>query len=321
MKKGFVLSVLGLLLAMGLYAQVQTFQWGGFAQGTTYQITYFAEEAIVRKTEVDSLLEVIDASMSLYRPDARIVHFNQPETQSMVLDEHFFQVISKAFDIHQRSRGRFDVTVGALTQSGSPLTPLTVGDTDLEQRIDTLVSAIGMRNLTMEGHRLIKLQPQVKVDLNGIAQGYTVDVIADYLEQQGVRNYLVELGGEIRVNGLRPDGNEFVIGIDTEKEPIFIRLKSGAITTSSRNSPITDKPHHIDPVTGKPTLSSAWKVSVIAPNAMTADALDNVLMLWNENELETFKNAFPLVEYLIITEQNGQFRKLMSPGFSQYINH
>lgn len=321
MNKERVLVLMVLLWTMVAHAQVQTFQWGGFAQGTTYQITYFAEDAVVRKAEVDSLFEVIDESMSLYRPDARIVYFNKPETQSMLLDEHFIQVMTKAFDIHHQSQGRFDVTVGALTQFWSQPASSFVEEIEAKRRLDTLVSASGMKYLSLNGHQLIKLHPLVQVDLNGIAQGYTVDLIANFLEQKGIHNYVVELGGEIRVNGSKPNGNEFIIGIDTEREPIFLRLNSGAVTTSSRNSPLTNIPHHINPDTGRPVHTSAWKVTVIAPNAITADALDNVLMLWNENELETFINAFPYVEYLIIMEQNGEFRHIMSPGFSQYIKY
>lgn len=322
------LSYLGLFLAFlcgsnfAAISQVQKFQWGGFAQGTTYEITYFSEGPVVLKSQVDSLLEVIDESMSLYRSDSKIVHFNAPETQQMELDMHFSKVMNKAFEFHRKSGGLFDVTIGPLSQFWKTRTARVLNPEDTA-KLSEILDGIGMRYLTLEGNRLTKLHPRVTVDLNGIAQGYTVDLLAEFFEMKGISNYVVEIGGEIRVKRNLTHEQGYVIGVpDPINKPsmLHLSLSNGAVTTSGKFSEKDHQIHHIDPISGYPVNNLHQQVTVIAQDATTADALDNVLMTWDEQEYSKFEALFSDIAFRILgMDPSGQPYEYISPNFLQFL--
>jgi thiamine biosynthesis lipoprotein len=180
---------------------------------------------------------------------------------------------------------------------------------------------------------LIKTKPCVKLDVNGIAQGYSVDVIADFLEKNGISNYIVEIGGEIRVNGKKPGGGKMKIGIeapgDYASEPSImqqvVELDNGAITTSgnyrkyyeSKGKKIT---HIINPLTGYAVDNELISVTVFAKDAITADAFDNALMLMGlKRALQFVREEKDLEAYFIYQKLDGSVSDTASAGFYQLI--
>jgi thiamine biosynthesis lipoprotein len=313
--------------------EMKKIQINGSAQGTTYHITYFAKDCVVVKSQIDSLLAVIDHSLSLYQPNSLINQFNQSPA-GLVIDEHFIAVTKAAQYIFKKTTGLFDITIGPLTKAWGfgPVKPDNLPD---KKAIQSLLPCIDSRLLYWEGKKLKKKKPCVQLDANGIAQGYSVDQLSRLLEQNGISNYLVELGGEIRVKGKKwPEQTKISIGIEAPGEDLapvtmkkIVWLDKGALTTSGnyrrfRESGGKHLSHLINPHTGYPFDNELISVTVYAPDAMTADAYDNALMgMGLRRALDFIEKQPGLGAYFIYQGKNGNvsdsasriFRSLLQP--------
>lgn len=260
LQTGFAIGIF-LVVFLGKPAALQEFEIRGQAQGTGYSVKYFAKDSSIVKAEVDSVLMVIDSSMSLYKSYSAINRFNE-STEGCVLDGHFAKVVKRSFEIYNDSRGLFDITVAPLVKYWG------FGPKKGDQKLTALAEilpCVGMDQLELRGNFLSKKKACVQIDVNGIAQGYTVDVLSEFLHAKGISIFLVEVGGEIRVSGKKPDGKLMKIGIEGPSEqpwsePIVqhvVSLDKGAITTSGnyRNYLMRGEKkisHLIDPKTGSP---------------------------------------------------------------------
>ncbi|MEO5581747.1 MAG: FAD:protein FMN transferase, partial [Saprospiraceae bacterium] len=165
----------------------------GKAQGTTWHISYLADEAISYKSGIESILKDLDSSLSTYLPASIISRINRNDS-TVILDHYFIDVFVKAREVSQKTEGLFDVTVGPLVNAwGYGFANRDKIDSKL---IDSLLKYVGYHWVHLTDHKLIKDKPQIVLDFNAIAQGYSVDVLANYLESKNITNYLVELGGE-----------------------------------------------------------------------------------------------------------------------------
>lgn len=301
----------------------------GRAQGTTYAIQYYANQNLVRKQEVDSVLAVIDRSMSLYQDSSLISRFNQNDVSAMQLDPHINAVMQRAFAVHKRSGGYFDVTVEPLVRLwgfGSQ----RIRELPTQKQIDSVLAFVGMNKLTLRKNLLQKQDRRVSIDLNGIAQGYSVDVLASFLASKNVKNYIVELGGEIKTKGNKPGGQPFEIAIERPlnagNSGFILQLSGESVTTSGNYRKVFDYQgkkihHHIDPKTGYPLQNNVASVTVIAPHAVDADAYDNVFMALSPKESIKLANKLKGVEVYIIYKEGEAFREIFSKGFSRYIKN
>ena len=283
-----------LLLSIFSFTKQPSFrkiQINGAAQGTTYHITYFAPDSTITQYQIDSILNKIDTSLSIYNPASLITRFNNTDS-GITMDNHFNIVLQKSLYTWQQTGGISEITVGPLVQAWGfgPRKITTLPDS---AAIRSLLPCIGSNLLYTKGNRLYKRKPCVHLDVNGIAQGYSVDVLADFIEANGIRNYLVEVGGEIRVKGRKQPGNQKMkIGIEAPGDDAFqlsmiqkiITTDSGAITTSGSYRKFYESDgkrisHIIDPRTGYPSQNELISVTVYARDAITADAFDNALMV------------------------------------------
>ena len=311
---------------------LKRYQFTGYAQGTTYAITYYASEQVVSKASIDSVLSVIDSSMSLYKPYSLINKVNGADGTLRIADPHFLRVLRRSFEIYRRSGGLFDITVAPLVQ----LWGFGVESQDHlpdSAAVDQVMACVGMDKIKLKGHRLIKKLPCVALDMNGIAQGYSVDVLADHLEGRGVTRYLVEVGGELRVKGPKPDGTPFRVGIERPVQPDggrtviddVVELNEGAITTAGSYRKFLQEgdrrvSHHINPQTGYPFATGIISATVYSDDAITADGYDNVIMAMHVAEAVTFVNRFKGMEvFIIYKDEQGAVRDTMSTGFKQLI--
>lgn len=304
----------------------------GYAQGTTYAITYYAREGVVLKSSIDSVLAVIDSSMSLYKPYSLINRINGADNAVRIEDPHFLCVLRRSFDLYRQSDGLFDITVAPLVQLWG------FGATPPSQLPDSTAvirtkACVGMDKVKLRGRRLIKQLPCVKLDMNGIAQGYSVDVLAEYLESRGVRHYLVELGGELRVKGPKPDGTPFRVGIERpgqrEGEGSVINdvveIQEGAITTAGSYRKFLQDgdrrvSHHIDPKSGYPFATGIVSATVYGKDAMTTDGFDNVMMAMPVEDAIAFVNRLDGMEvFIVYKDERGWVRDTMSTGFEKLI--
>lgn len=303
----------------------------GYAQGTDYSIKYFAADSIITKYSIDSILSVIDSSMSLYKPYSQINKFNASK-DGLELDPHFVAVMRKSFEVYKATKGKFDVTVAPLVQAWG-FGPRRIDKFPDSAEVKRLLSCVGMNSLRLKGNHLIKTKPCISVDLNGIAQGYSVDVLADYLIHKGISSFVVEIGGELRMNGPKPDGSPLRIGIEGPAltdgaEPVIrhvIAINKGAITTAGNYRKYLQKgkekiAHLIDPKTGYPLSNALISVTIYAKDAVTADGYDSPIMAMGVQEALDFVAAKKGMEaYMIYHRKDGSIADTLTKGFKKMI--
>lgn len=294
MKYLYTLCIAVLVTACGTTPKENVYYIKGEAQGTTYSITYIAK-APVEKTAIDSILQVIDLSMSTYIDNSLISRINRGE--NLPIDPHFEKVFSASFDIYWQSKGAFDPSIGQLINAWGfgkkeNHTPPT------QKQIDSLLALTGMDKVhyidTPRGAFIKKDNPNIQLNFNAIAQGYTSDVIADYFLSKQISNFIVEVGGELVIHGRNTlKDKPWRIGIDNplqkpdeDREIVAtVELTDCGLATSGNYRKLwTDSltgqkyVHTINPKTGRPQPSNLLSATVIAPSAMLADGYATTLM-------------------------------------------
>ncbi|MFD2160770.1 FAD:protein FMN transferase [Paradesertivirga mongoliensis] len=327
----FIIAVFISLTSFNYRQPLKRYQLSGFAQGTTWQLSYYASDSVILKSSIDSILLEIDNSMSLYKPNSLISQFNM-SVKGIKLDSHFKKVMEKSFSISKETDGVFDVTVKPLVQAWG-FGAKASNKTPAAAEIVNALACVGFRKLELKDDSLVKSKSCLEVDLNGIAQGYTVDVLSQFLEMHAINNYLVELGGEIRVKGIKSDGSGFKIGIESPEEhentsmKKIITLNDGAITTSGNyrqykthgNKKVS---HLINSRTGYPIDNEMISVTVWARDAITADGFDNVFMnMGMKKSLSFLEGRTDMAAYFIYLKEDKSIADTSSAGFYKFFNN
>lgn len=308
-------------------ANWQKIQINGAAQGTSYQVIYYSIDTAVTKKDIDGLLDNIDSSLSLYKEYSLINQFNR-SARGIKADSHLRRVVSRGLEVFRQTNGLFDMTVAPLTFAWG-FGPAGKGPLPDSTAIRKLLGCVDSRLLFFRRGALCKRISCVQIDLNGIAQGYSVDLLAGLLEQHGVHNYLVELGGEIRVKGRKqPGGQKMSVGIETPgDDPEFSVVEQviwpgeGAVTTSGNYRRFYESggrkiSHLLDPRTGFPAQGNLLSVTVYAKDAMTADAFDNALMLMGLDDAMKFVEARKdIAAHFIYLDSQRKVADTMSSAF------
>ncbi|MFW0717317.1 FAD:protein FMN transferase [Pedobacter sp. N23S346] len=322
---------LPLIFAFFRQEEIKQFKVKGFAQGTDYTIMYYAKDSLATKSGIDSLLDAIDQSMSLYRKGSVINQFNAAEKQ-IKTDRFLNDVLKRSFEINTDTKGIFDITVAPLVQAWG-FGPKATTIEPSEKEIKSILNCVGMQHLKLEKGLLIKTKPCIQIDLNGIAQGYSVDLIAAYLNRKGIKSYVAELGGEIRIAGPKPDGTPMKIGIegpDENDEPIIRHiavLNKGAITTSGNYRKFHQSgkkkiSHLINAQTGYPLENEMISVTVYAADAITADGYDNALMgMHLPDALKFVEEHKNLEAYFVYHKPDGSIADTLSIGFRKILKN
>lgn len=317
-----------LLISFKTDSALQKFRLSGFAQGTTWQITYYAKDSLISMNQIEQIFAEIDSSMSLYKPFSVINQFNA-SVKGIKIDKHLKLVIAKSKIVSEETTGIFDITVKPLVQAwGFGVNNQSINPN--KKDIEEILNCVGNHQIILKDDSLIKIKPCVQIDLNGIAQGYTVDLIANYLETKSIRNYMVEVGGEIKVKGKKSDGNQFAIGIESPNDFLdlpfkqIISLKSGAITTSGNYRKFKMQggkklSHLIDVKTGYPIDNEMISVTVWAKDAILADAYDNVFMnMGITKSFEFLKTKKDMEVYFIYIDKSGIVADTTTTGFRSF---
>jgi thiamine biosynthesis lipoprotein len=288
----------------------------GQAQGTTFHITYLDAQGRDFSQPVDSFFRLIDRSMSLWDSTSVISRLNRNEA-GVVVDEHFAAVFRRSQEVSAATEGVFDITVGPLVRAWGFSYKKGLPPPDSAQ-VDSLRQFIGFQKIRLENGVLQKADPRIQVDMNAIAQGYTVDVLAEFLAKQGVANYMVEIGGEVRTAGRNEHGEEWRIGIDKpvaeagNERPLqtVVPVSGKALATSGSYRKFVERDgkkysHAIDPRTGYPITHNLLSVSVLADDCATADAYATAfLVLGLEKSMEIAQQK-DLKIYGIYTDAKG----------------
>ena len=276
---------------------------------------------------IDSILTEMDHQMSLWEEGSVINALNRGD--SLLLPVSFAKVIEESVTMTYKTNGSFDITLAPVIKAWG----FSGGEYNHNAPIDSLLKFVGSKHLQApQTDSLWKLPIGFQLDVNGIAQGWTVDLIADYLTNQGVTDYMVEVGGEVRSIGENIDGRKWRIGIEQPIEErtigqyqAIVKLDSMSLATSGnyRKFWVTDKGqkvvHTIDPETGLPVISNLLSASVIASTATEADALGTACMVKGNKEALELLEGMPGVEgLLIVGNRLGEHQVIETSGWKKY---
>jgi thiamine biosynthesis lipoprotein len=305
----------------------------GRTMGTTYNIkvvgTKEQVEALNLQQKIDALLKQVNQEMSTYIKSSEISTFNQStSTESIEVSPGFARVLKESIRLGQLSEGKLDVTVGPL---------VNLWGFGPEQRPDKVPSEVllaatkkrvGLQHLVLEGNLLAKKIPDLYIDLSTTAKGYGVDVVAELIEKNGITNYLVEIGGELRLKGFKSTGELWAIAIEkplTNERSVqeVIIPRDNAVATSGDYRIYFEADgvrfsHIIDPATGKPINHKLVSVTVIHPSSMTADGLSTALMVMGMEKGIAFATENNLAALFISKTENG-FDEQFTVKFKQYL--
>lgn len=329
----FWLALIGLAFFVSCSHAPQQIAVSGETMGTTYHIRYVSanprHEAEKVKERVDAVLAQINSQMSTYDPNSELSRFNQRQTtEPVVVSRALETVVRRALEIAEETDGLLDVTVGPLVNlwSFGPQQRPEVTPTAAE--LEAAQAITGYQHLTVENHQLQKHIPELYVDLSTIAKGYGVDRVARLLEQMEIQNYLVEIGGEMRMKGVKPGNQPWRIAIEKPDNTMraaqrIIEPGTNAIATSGdyRNYFEQDGvrySHIIDPRTGKPIQHNLVSVTVLANTCMDADAYATALTVMGPERALAFAEEKGLA-VLLITRENDAFKEYTSTAFKPYL--
>ncbi|MFA5849416.1 MAG: FAD:protein FMN transferase [Bacteroidales bacterium] len=290
----------------------------GFTQGTTYHITYSPDIKDSLDSFVNEILLNVDNSLSVYNDSSIISRLNRGD--SVVIDSLFINVFNRSKEIYQISNGAFDI-------SGAPLFDIWGFGFKNKERvtqtmIDSILPYVGMDKVNIEEGVLVKSDKRLTLNANAIAQGYTADVIAKEFDKLGIMNYLIEIGGEIFCKGVNSKGKEWTIGIDKPVEgnmiqgddlQVVLSLTDKGLATSGNYRKFYEEggekfSHTIDPKTGYPVRHNLLSATVIAEDAMTADALATFFMVVGLDKAKLFLAQYDDVQAYLVYADGDKFK-------------
>ncbi len=303
----------------------------GEAQGSTYSIKYIANEEVVSKTQIDSLLLAFDMSLSTYREDSKISKINQGDS-TIVIDDFFVETYKASNQIYKETNGLFDPTIGVLVNAYG-FGPSHQRKNLNQKQIDSLLNFVGFDKVKLNPNKTIsKLHKETYFDFNAIAQGFSVDVVADFLKSKGIENGIVEIGGELLGFGKNTIENKnWIIGIDNplqspEERTLITKIKIenlGMATSGNYRKVVTDSitgekfVHTINPKTGKPQKGNVLSATVLAPTCMMADGYATAFMVMNiEQGIEFAQKHKDLYVLLIYRDENYKVQQYKNEKFA-----
>jgi thiamine biosynthesis lipoprotein len=299
----------------------------GPTMGTTWSVKFSGtpkEGVDDLKADIEAALEQVNAEMSTYRPESDLSRFNAADAGTlMALPADTVKVLSAAFAISSMTDGAYDVTVGPLVNLWGFGPDPDRFEPPSEDEITAAMARVGWQQLLLNDNEL--LQPgDVYVDLSSIAKGFAVDKVAELLESQGLKNYLVEVGGELRGSGKKPYGQPWRVAVERpiagvrEVEKV-VALTDMAVATSGdyRNFFESDGQlysHTLDPRTGYPVNHTLASVSVLHESAMMADGLSTAMTVLGPEAGMAFAKQHELAVFFIVRKDEG-VEELSTPAF------
>lgn len=300
----------------------------GLIFGTVYNITYQSNDSL--KSDIDAALNQVDGSLSMFNDTSIIARINR--NQPVVIDSLFEHCFKRSMEVSKLTDGDFDITVCPLVNAwgfgfkGRQFP--TAG------QIDSLRQFVGYQKIKLIGKRVEKADSRVMLDLSAVAKGYAVDVVSYLLNKKGVKNYMIDIGGEVVIKGKNPQGNLWKIGINRpiddslavnqELEGV-LNITDRAIATSGNYRNYYYKEgkkysHEINPHTGYPALNEVLSSTVISKDCMTSDALATAIMVMGLKKAEILVSKLPDVETYIIYRGKGGTNKIYySQGMDKYL--
>ncbi|MBH23007.1 MAG: hypothetical protein CMH57_00840 [Myxococcales bacterium] len=313
-------------------ANNEAWTFSGPTMGTTYNVKVLPGDAggdrEAAEAAIQAALANVNARMSTYQADSELSRFNaNPSTDPVPISAELATVTAEALRVGALSGGAFDVTVGPLVNAWG-FGPNSRGEPPSEEKLAELKAIVGADKLTLDpkAPSLTKAHPGVYVDLSAIAKGYGVDQVARALDSLGHKDYMVEVGGEVRARGESPRGGAWRIGIEKPDENAraiheVVMLADTSLATSGnyRNFYEDERgqrvSHTINPVTGRPVTHRLASVSVLHKDCMTADGLATALNVLGEEAGYELALKQELTALFIIKDPTGRFIEKATPAF------
>lgn len=319
----------GLVVLASCVRQPQKMVLQGLAQGSYYAITYFDEQHRDFQQEIDSIFHAVDVSVNLWVDSSIICRVNRNE--DVTLDPIFIDNFNIAQEAAKLSDGYFDPTISPIVAAWGFSNK--TGDSITPQLIDSLKRLVNYQNIRIENRKVIKADPNMKLDFNAIAQGYTSDMIAAFLGSKGIKNYLVDTGGEIMARGSKPNDQPWIVGIekpaanwDSERSvQTCIALRDKGLVTSGSSRKYVERDgkrysHCINPKTGYPVEHNVLSATVLAENSVWADALASICMVMGlEQSLPIIESLDGVEAYYIFVNDSNELETYATAGFKQLI--
>lgn len=330
MKKIIFIFITILLFESCTKDQTNYININGFTQGTTYNITYENKDKINFRNDIEYLLAEFDTSLSTYNKLSVITAINN--NTSNKADKYLKTVFIRSQEISAQTDGAFDITVGPLVNIWG--FGLSKQEEVTQAKIDSILKFVGYNKVKLVNDIIIKDDSRIKIDMNAIAQGYAVDVVAGFFDTKDTKNYLVEIGGEVRTKGLSPSSEAWKIGIDKpidnnnspgENLQAIIHLNNRSLATSGNYRKFYEKDgikysHTINPKTGSPVNHSLLSATVIAEDCMTADAFATAFMVIGlEKSIELIDQHPELEAYFVYSDKEGILKIKSTPGIDDIL--
>jgi thiamine biosynthesis lipoprotein len=322
------LVTLASLPTVGCSSKPEIIEISGSKMGTTYHITVIADQLPPSDIEqqIDQLLSKVDHSMSTYKKDSEISRFNRLNVgQQLEISQEFADVLQISREIWQLSEGAFDPTLGPLVDLWG-FGPKATGDLiPSDQDITAALKNTGFDGVVLKGLILTKNKP-VALDLSAVAKGYAVDIVSNYLEMSALPDYLVEVGGEIRVSGFNSEGMPWRVAIEQPQLLASVNkivgLTDMSIATSGDYRNYFERDgirysHTIDPRTGKPIDHNLASVTVLIDSCAEADAWATAFSVLGAQQSIELAEKLDLAMYMLV-RQNDQFIASSSRSFKSY---
>ncbi|OIQ41334.1 MAG: thiamine biosynthesis protein ApbE [Bacteroidetes bacterium MedPE-SWsnd-G1] len=292
----------------------------GSAFGTTYSITYQNNFNLDFNKQIDSIIYVMNKSLSTYMPNSDISKINDGD-ESILIDANFNEVFKKSDRIFKQTNGFFDPTVGPLVNAWGFGPEKAINDLSTEQ-VDSLMQFVGFDKVKTENGAIVKATPEIYFDFNAIAKGFGIDLIGRFLESKGCEHYLIELGGEIRARGINKDGNYWKVAIE---DPNIDGSRSFSKITVLENQSMASSGnyrkfnidangrkfvHTINPTTGYAVESDLLSATVISKlDCADVDAYATAFMAMGLEQSKAFlEKHSELDAHLIYTDASGEIK-------------
>lgn len=285
-------------------------------------------DAVDCQSDIDSVLNAVDLSMSTYIPESLISKINRNESNK--IDSLFFRVITEALLIAKETQGAFDPTLAPIVNYwGFGFEEIQNID---ESILAELMQSVGYTKLSFNDSTIFKTNTNTQIDFNAIAQGFTVDLVGEHLQKLGITNYMIEIGGELKCSGFNADGDLWRIGIDKPSENIqkdrfqaIIEVENKSVASSGnyRKFKVDEKTgmkyaHTINPKTGNPVQTNLLGVTIITESCMRADAIATACMVMGLEKSKTYLENHPEIDALFIySDPKENWLQYQTKGFEK----
>ena len=318
--------IIGTIIILKKQAPFRTDE--GFVFGTVYKVTYQSEDNL--KEEIETELKKVDNSLSPFNPHSIITHVNHNE--EVEPDSFFVHVFNLAKKVSAETNGAFDITVAPLVNAwGFGFKQSITVDSLI---VDSLRRIIGYQKIDLQNNRLVKQDSRIMLDCSAIAKGFGVDAVARLLERKGIKNYMVDIGGEVVVKGKNSKMNLWRIGINkpiddslsiNQELQTVLAISDVGMATSGNYRNFYYKggkkyAHTIDPRTGYPVQHSILSSTVVAKDCASADAYATAFMVMGLDSAKAFCEEHPELDaYFICSGDDDKFETYFTEGMKKYI--